>query len=105
MEWLIGGGMAGAACIEGIREVDSAGSIGIISAETDRPYNRPPLSKGLWKGDPLLETFADWKRPNEEGVVYYLNKGPGARCLALECVGTSPGSARIDRKPRTVYQG
>ena len=24
--------------------------------------------------DSRLETFADWKRPNEEGVVYYLEK-------------------------------
>lgn len=23
--------------------------------------------------DSRLETFADWKRPNEEGVVYYLS--------------------------------
>ena len=27
--------------------------IGIVSAEPDAPYNRPPLSKGLWKGEPL----------------------------------------------------
>ena len=26
------------------------GSIGLVGAETERPYNRPPLSKGLWKG-------------------------------------------------------
>ena len=25
--------------------------------------------------DSRLETFADWKRPNEEGVVYYLKEG------------------------------
>ena len=25
----------------------------MFSAEADPPYNRPPLSKGLWKGDPL----------------------------------------------------
>ena len=25
--------------------------------------------------DSRLETFADWKRPNEEGVVYYLKDG------------------------------
>jgi 3-phenylpropionate/trans-cinnamate dioxygenase ferredoxin reductase subunit len=49
---IIGGGMTGAAAVDGIREVDAAGSIGVISAEADAPYNRPPLSKGLWKGDP-----------------------------------------------------
>jgi 3-phenylpropionate/trans-cinnamate dioxygenase ferredoxin reductase subunit len=50
---IIGGGMTAAAAADGIREVDATGSIGIISAESDAPYNRPPLSKGLWKGDPL----------------------------------------------------
>jgi 3-phenylpropionate/trans-cinnamate dioxygenase ferredoxin reductase component len=50
---IIGGGMTAAAAADGIREADATGSIGIISAEPDAPYNRPPLSKGLWKGDPL----------------------------------------------------
>lgn len=50
---IIGGGMTAAAAANGIREVDAIGSVGIIGAETEAPYNRPPLSKGLWKGDPL----------------------------------------------------
>ena len=50
---IIGGGMTGAAAVDGIREIDAKGSIGIFSAEADPPYNRPPLSKGLWKGDAL----------------------------------------------------
>ena len=47
---IVGGGMTAAAAVEGIREKDANGTIGIISAETHPPYNRPPLSKGLWKG-------------------------------------------------------
>ena len=50
---IVGGGMTAAAAADGIREVDATGTIGIFSAETDAPYNRPPLSKGLWKGEPL----------------------------------------------------
>ena len=50
---IIGGGMTAAAAVDGIREVDSTGAIGLISAELDAPYNRPPLSKALWKGKPL----------------------------------------------------
>jgi 3-phenylpropionate/trans-cinnamate dioxygenase ferredoxin reductase subunit len=50
---IVGGGMTAAAAADGIREIDASGSIGIISAEPDAPYNRPPLSKGLWKSDPL----------------------------------------------------
>ena len=47
---IVGGGMTADAAIRGIREADSDGSIGLVGAETERPYNRPPLSKGLWKG-------------------------------------------------------
>ncbi|HVO43718.1 MAG TPA: FAD-dependent oxidoreductase [Aggregatilineales bacterium] len=50
---IIGGGMTADAALHGIREVDSQNSIGLLSAESYSPYNRPPLSKGLWKGKPL----------------------------------------------------
>jgi 3-phenylpropionate/trans-cinnamate dioxygenase ferredoxin reductase subunit len=48
---IVGGGMTAAAAVEGIRSVDPAGAVGIISAEPSPPYNRPPLSKALWKGE------------------------------------------------------
>ncbi len=47
---IIGGGLAGAAAVEGIREVDQRGSILLLGAEKDPPYDRPPLSKQLWTG-------------------------------------------------------
>ncbi len=50
---IIGGGMTADAAVKGIRSVDATGSIGIISDEPHVPYNRPPLSKGLWKGESL----------------------------------------------------
>jgi NADPH-dependent 2,4-dienoyl-CoA reductase/sulfur reductase-like enzyme len=52
---IIGGGMTGAAAAHGIRERDDAGAIGLISAETDPPYDRPPLSKKLWDGKRTVE--------------------------------------------------
>jgi 3-phenylpropionate/trans-cinnamate dioxygenase ferredoxin reductase component len=60
---IVGGGMTAAAAADGIREVDSTGAIGLISAEPDAPYNRPPLSKALWKGQPL-ETI--WRKPENK---------------------------------------
>src|SRR2546430_12736337 len=48
---IIGGGMTADAAAAGIRDADPAGSIGLIGAEPHRPYNRPPLSKALWKGE------------------------------------------------------
>jgi 3-phenylpropionate/trans-cinnamate dioxygenase ferredoxin reductase subunit len=62
---IIGGGMTAAAAADGIREVDSTGTIGLISAEPDSPYNRPPLSKALWKGEPL-ETI--WRKTENKRV-------------------------------------
>ena len=66
---IIGGGMTGAACVEGIREIDQVGSIGLISAEKDPPYNRPPLSKGLWKGNPPKSI---WRKTEGGHVDFHL---------------------------------
>lgn len=50
---VIGGQMTADACVEGIREVDPEGRIVVVGADPFPPYNRPPLSKGLWKGEPV----------------------------------------------------
>jgi NADPH-dependent 2,4-dienoyl-CoA reductase/sulfur reductase-like enzyme len=50
---IIGGGMTADSAVRGIREIDKQGTIGIVGSEPDGPYDRPPLSKGLWKGKPL----------------------------------------------------
>jgi NADPH-dependent 2,4-dienoyl-CoA reductase/sulfur reductase-like enzyme len=50
---IIGGGMTADAAIEGIRSTDPNSSVGMIGAEPDPPYNRPPLTKSLWKGEPF----------------------------------------------------
>ncbi|MHB9027859.1 MAG: NAD(P)/FAD-dependent oxidoreductase [Candidatus Latescibacterota bacterium] len=47
---IVGGGLAGASAIEGIREIDSKSPILLIGAETYLPYDRPPLTKKLWFG-------------------------------------------------------
>lgn len=52
---IVGAGLAGASAAEGIREVDPKGSILLVGAEKDLPYDRPPLSKQLWKGEQKLE--------------------------------------------------
>src|SRR6266850_562573 len=68
---IVGGGMTAAAAVDGIREVDSAGGIGLLSAEPDAPYDRPPLSKGLWKGKPL-DTI--WRKTENKGVKTHLGR-------------------------------
>lgn len=54
---IVGGGLAGASAVEGIRERDAQGIILLIGAESQRPYNRPPLSKQLWTGKETLDTI------------------------------------------------
>lgn len=62
---IVGGGMTADAAVRGIRELDSDGAIRILSAEPDAPYARPPLTKALWKGEPLDSI---WKHTDEHGV-------------------------------------
>jgi NADPH-dependent 2,4-dienoyl-CoA reductase/sulfur reductase-like enzyme len=49
--------MTADAAIQGILETDPDASIALIGEELDPPYNRPPLTKGLWKGKPLEAVF------------------------------------------------
>jgi 3-phenylpropionate/trans-cinnamate dioxygenase ferredoxin reductase subunit len=55
---IIGGGMAADAAVKGIREVDPAGSIGLLAKENNPPYRRPPLSKDLWSGKASVKEIA-----------------------------------------------
>jgi 3-phenylpropionate/trans-cinnamate dioxygenase ferredoxin reductase subunit len=74
---IVGAGMTSDAAARGIRELDQKGTIGIIGAEPDAPYARPPLTKALWKGEPI-ETV--WRNTSEVGVTFHL----GRRASALD---------------------
>jgi len=52
---IVGGGLSGCYAIEGIRSLDTAGSILLISGEKHLPYDRPPLTKKLWFGKKKVE--------------------------------------------------
>ncbi len=51
---IVGGGMTGDAAAKAIRAVDANAKIGLIGDEKHPPYERPPLSKALWKGNKPL---------------------------------------------------
>ncbi len=68
---IIGGGMTADAAARGIRETDPAGTVGLISAEAQPPYNRPPLSKALWKGEP---EDSIWRKTESAGVELHLGR-------------------------------
>ena len=74
---IIGGGMAADSALKGIRMSDPSATVGLVSEEMDKPYNRPPLSKTLWDGLPLEEIW----RPNRGAqVTLHL----GRRIVALD---------------------
>lgn len=63
---LIGAGPAAAAAVVAIRSCDREGSLLMLGAEAEGPYQRPPLSKGLWLGkdhmdDLPLKSPAEWE--------------------------------------------
>jgi NADPH-dependent 2,4-dienoyl-CoA reductase/sulfur reductase-like enzyme len=68
---IVGGGMTADAAVHGIREVDRGGSIGLLSAEGHPPYDRPPLSKKLWKDKPLESI---WRQTESQGVALHLGR-------------------------------
>ena len=88
---IIGSGMTADASVEGIRQTDPNDSIGLISAEPPRPYDRPPLSKGLWKGKPLESI---WRKATDQGVNLHL----GRRALSLDLQ-----AKRVTDDQGTVY--
>jgi 3-phenylpropionate/trans-cinnamate dioxygenase ferredoxin reductase component len=61
---IIGGGMTGSSAVMGIRENDHDGSIAMFSKEQFEPYNRPPLTKGLWKGGKVADIMRPMKKYN-----------------------------------------
>jgi 3-phenylpropionate/trans-cinnamate dioxygenase ferredoxin reductase subunit len=48
---IVGGGMAGAKAAETLRDEGYEGALTILGAEDERPYERPPLSKDLLRGE------------------------------------------------------
>jgi 3-phenylpropionate/trans-cinnamate dioxygenase ferredoxin reductase component len=89
---IVGGGMTADAAIAGIREVDKTGSVGLIGSEPQPPYNRPPLTKGLWKGKPLSSI---WRKTDRSGVT--LHSGRTVREL-------DPRQKRVTDDQGTQYQ-
>lgn len=64
--------MAADSAVQAIRSNDEEGSIGVFTKENHGPYDRPPLSKGLWKGDLQLDDV--WRNTSQFGVDLHLSK-------------------------------
>lgn len=84
---IIGGGIAGVNCIEGIRSVDADGTITLVSAEGDSNYGRPLISY-------YLEGKTDLARMSYRGEDFYSRMG----VTALHGISAE----KIDAKARKV---
>ena len=92
---IVGGGLAGASAIQGIRERDTQGSILLVGEEPPLPYDRPPLSKKLWFGKArVADIFVhDQRFYDEHGVSMVL----GARVEKLDTQEKSISVANGER--------
>lgn len=81
---IVGGGLAGASAVQGIRELDAKGTVLLLGEEKHLPYDRPPLSKKLWFGKTRVEDIflheADYYTQHEVMVML------GAKVVKLDPV-------------------
>lgn len=85
---LIGGGLAGGRAVDGIRQLDQEGSVGLVTQESHRPYERPPLSKKYMRQEVGLDrVYLDEPEAYEDKNVDIL---------------TGVRAAHLDRDGRTV---
>ncbi len=75
---IVGGGMTADSAVRGIRQIDTQGPIGLFGREADPPYERPPLTKSLWKSKPLEKI---WRKTADLGAELHL--GQTIRALDL----------------------
>jgi len=79
---IVGGGLAGQRCAETLRRRGYEGPVRILCAESEPPYDRPPLSKGVLAGnvEEATTAFRDpgWYAENEVDLLL------GSRAAGLE---------------------
>ncbi len=79
---IVGAGLAGAKAAEALREQGYAGRLVLVGAEDQLPYERPPLSKGVLKGDDERDSVfvhpADWYAEHD------IELRPGTRVEAID---------------------
>ena len=85
---IVGGGLAGAKAAETLRDEGFDGDLTIVGAERERPYERPPLSKEVLRGEKDRETA----RVHEEG--FYAEADIALR-LGEAATGLDPAAGTV----------
>jgi 3-phenylpropionate/trans-cinnamate dioxygenase ferredoxin reductase component len=97
---IIGGGLAGASAINGIREYDKKNSILLVSKEKYLPYHRPPLSKSLWTGKKKVDDIFFQNRSfyTEQGVTVRLGMEVTGLDSKMKSITTDTGESHSFEK-------
>jgi len=97
---VVGASLAGLRAVEAMRREGFDGRIALIGAESERPYDRPPLSKEVLRGERAPETTALAKPEAFDALDLELHLG--TRATALD-----PHARRIatDRGESIAYDG
>jgi 3-phenylpropionate/trans-cinnamate dioxygenase ferredoxin reductase component len=102
---VVGGGLAAASAVVGLREHGYAGAVTLVCAEPHLPYERPPLSKGYLAGDtPLDDVFVrprDWYQEHDVDVLL----GTTAREIDLAARTVTLDAVRVEYDRLLVATG
>jgi 3-phenylpropionate/trans-cinnamate dioxygenase ferredoxin reductase component len=95
---IVGAALAGAKAAEALRSEGFDGRIALIGAEAERPYERPPLSKDLLRG----ESEVEGARVHEPG--FYEEKDIELRTgVTVEAIDTGAGEVALAGGERLAY--
>ena len=96
---VVGGGLAGAKAVETLRDEGFGGPVTLIGSETVRPYERPPLSKGLLLGND--EPDSVFVHPPEWYAEHDVTLRTGATVTAVD---RSAKAVRLDGGDEIGYE-
>src|SRR4051794_2480015 len=94
---IVGAGLAGVRTAERLRERGYTGAITLVGEEAEPPYDRPPLSKQVLRGEREVVRLRDPDSYAELGVELRL----GARAASLDVSARRGG---LDEGPPLHYQ-
>lgn len=93
---IVGAGLAGAKAAETLRGEGFTGPIALVGAETERPYERPPLSKGLLLGQPREKAFVHDPGWYADQDVNWISGQPAVALDRAARTVTLPDGRRLD---------
>jgi NADPH-dependent 2,4-dienoyl-CoA reductase/sulfur reductase-like enzyme len=119
---IVGGGVAAASAVKGIRSEDSTGTVAVLGSEPDKPVYRPDLSKTLWleddktlegsslagdlDADDAVDLVTDTTVTEIDPDAHVVRLADGSTVgygKLLLATGAEPRTLSIDPGPRVVY--